>query len=232
MYVLKFQSSDQLHFFWFQVCPIMIVFALHLSVCQDPNTDQDVNNVAKINDLLKDTNPQPPDTSEPPTENTTTNPAQTAPAGPLNQAQLNSFVQELMRGLQRGNTRAGVAPDLALTDILTPSVLASILQDPKSTESLAPFLPPDLLSPTSPVAHLPRQEMLQQIVASAPFRASVHSLDQALSTGLLGGLVTSLGMPMEAGLGVHPFLEAVQAQATRTNQPEQDENQGDEHMND
>ncbi|KAG9124508.1 hypothetical protein FRC07_011362 [Ceratobasidium sp. 392] len=215
MYVLKFQSSDQLHFFWFQ----------------DLSSDQDTNNVARINELLNDTDLQPPVVEETSAENTTmidntiTNPSQAAPAGPLNQAQLNSFVQELMRGLQQRNPRAGVVPDLALTDVLTPSVLASVLQDPKAIESLAPFLPQDLLSSSSPVAHLPQQEMLRQIVASAPFRASVRSLDQALSTGLLGGLVTSLGMPVEAGLGVHPFLEAVQAQATRASQSEQEEDQ-------
>lgn len=148
-----------------------------------------------------------------------------------------------MRGLQ-GN-RAGVAPgkptcrimsmsnpltltilcfepkDLSLTDILTPAVLSPILQDPLVVESLAPFLPTDLLSPSSPVADMPRQEMLRQTVGSAPFRASVRSLDQALSTGLLGGLVVNLGMPMEAGLGVHPFLDAIRAQAAERNQSEQ-----------
>ena len=71
-----------------------------------------------------------------------------------------------------------------------------------------------------------RQQMLSQTVASAPFRASVRSLDQALSTGLLGGLVANLGMPMEAGLGVHPFLEAIKVQATKSNQPEQGNNDG------
>ncbi|KAG9103869.1 hypothetical protein FRC06_007398 [Ceratobasidium sp. 370] len=215
MYVLKFQSSDQLHFFWFQ----------------DPSSDKDANDVVKINELLGEADLQPPGADEPlaenvtMTDNTAINPPQIAPAGPLNRAQLNSFVQELVHGLQRGNTRAGLAPDLALTDILTPPVLASVLQDPKTVESLAPFLPQDLLSSTSPVALLPQQDMLRQIVASAPFRASVRSLDQALSTGLLGGLVTSLGMPVEAGLGIRPFLEAVQAQGTRTKQSEQEMDQ-------
>ncbi|KAG8715953.1 hypothetical protein FRC08_009991 [Ceratobasidium sp. 394] len=215
MYVLKFQSSNQLHFFWFQ----------------DPSSDKDANDIAKINELLSETNPQPPGTGESLTENATmtgntvVNPPQAAPAGPLNQTQLSSFVQELVRGLQRGNTRAGVAPDLALSDILTPSVLASVLQDSKAVESLAPFLPQGLLSSTPPAALLPRQDMLRQIVASAPFRASVRSLDQALSTGLLGGLVTSLGMPAEAGLGIHPFLEAVQVQAAKTKEMDREMDQ-------
>lgn len=88
-------------------------------------------------------------------------------------------------------------------------------------ESLAPFLPTDLLSSSSPVADMPRQEMLSRIVASAPFRTSVRSLDQALSTGLLGGLVANLGMPVEAGLGVHPFLDAIKVQATQRSETEQ-----------
>jgi 26S proteasome regulatory subunit N13 len=94
-----------------------------------------------------------------------------------------------------------------------------------------PFLPPDLLAPSSPVAGMPRQEMLRKIVASAPFRASVRSLDQALSTGLLGGLVTNLGMPVEAGLGVHPFLEAIQAQATQPDDTEQRADHDENRMN-
>lgn len=41
------------------------------------------------------------------------------------------------------------------------------------------------------------------------------SFDQALRTGLLGGLVRGLGLPDEAGTGVGPFLRAVQEQADR-----------------
>lgn len=41
------------------------------------------------------------------------------------------------------------------------------------------------------------------------------NFDQALRTGLLGGLVRGLGLPAEAGLGIGPFLQAVQEQANR-----------------
>ncbi|KAF8610417.1 hypothetical protein BDV93DRAFT_517540 [Ceratobasidium sp. AG-I] len=210
MYVLKFQSSDQLHFFWLQ----------------DPDNSQDANVVRRINELIAETNLETPSINEGEVAGVAVAGGGTAnqtsgatPAGPLNPEQLNSFMQELMRGLQ-GN-RAGVAPDFSLTDILTPAVLTTILQDPQVVESSAPFLPTDLLSPSSPVADMSRQEMLGQTVASAPFRASVRSLDQALSTGLLGGLVANLGMPVEAGLGVHPFLEAIKVQAAERNQAEQ-----------
>lgn len=120
--------------------------------------------------------------------------------------------------------------DVALTDILTPSVLAPLLQDVKVTELLAQFLPADLLSPSSQIAAMSLQEMLKQTVASAPFRTSVRSLDQALSTGLLGGLVANLGMPMEAGLGIHPFLEAIKTQATEDGTTQHND-PGEEKMN-
>lgn len=41
----------------------------------------------------------------------------------------------------------------------------------------------------------------------------MRNFDQALRTGLLGGLVRGLGLPEEAGTGVEAFLRAVQEQA-------------------
>lgn len=61
----------------------------------------------------------------------------------------------------------------------------------------------------------PSAEALQSIVNSPQFRAAVRNFDQALRTGLLGNLVTGLGLPDEAGTGVTAFLNAVQEQATR-----------------
>lgn len=48
----------------------------------------------------------------------------------------------------------------------------------------------------------------------------MRNFDQALQTGLLGGLVRGLGLPEEAGLGVEPFLRAVQEQAGTEGAPE------------
>jgi hypothetical protein len=53
--------------------------------------------------------------------------------------------------------------------------------------------------------------------SSPPFRAAVSNLDQALRTGLLGGMVRQLGLPEEAGTGVGAFLRAVQEQGDRQN---------------
>lgn len=46
------------------------------------------------------------------------------------------------------------------------------------------------------------------------------SFDQALRTGLLGGLVRGLGLPDEAGTGIEPFLRAVQEQADNEDEDE------------
>ena len=43
----------------------------------------------------------------------------------------------------------------------------------------------------------------------------MSNFDQALHTGLLGGLVRGLGLPEEAGGSVEAFLRAVKEQAER-----------------
>jgi len=52
----------------------------------------------------------------------------------------------------------------------------------------------------------------------------VANFDQALRTGMLGGLVRTLGLPEEAGTGVGPFLRAIQEQADRERNTEGDNN--------
>jgi 26S proteasome regulatory subunit N13 len=98
--------------------------------------------------------------------------------------------------------------ELLLSDILTPANLAPLFSSPELVHSIFPHLPADLPVP-------PSTEALQTIIDSTQFQAAVRSLDQALSTGLLGGLVRGLGLPEEAGTGVGPFLEAIKEQAQR-----------------
>lgn len=93
-----------------------------------------------------------------------------------------------------------------LSDILTPENLAPVFASPELVRSIFPHLPPDLPTP-------PSAEVLQRIIDSPQFHSAVRSLDQALSTGLLGGLVRSLGLPEEAGTGVEAFLRAIRDQA-------------------
>jgi len=107
----------------------------------------------------------------------------------------------------RGATQS--ADDVSLTDILTPANLLPLFNShPDLVPALFPHLPPDLPVPPSAYA-------LQSIIHSPQFRAAVSNFDQALRTGLLGGLVRSLGLPEEAGTGIRPFLRAIQEQADR-----------------
>jgi len=109
------------------------------------------------------------------------------------------------------SSRGGIQapPPLSLTDILTPANLNPLFTShPDLIPALFPHLPPDLPTPPSP-------EVLQRIINSPQFRASVQNFDQALRTGLLSGIVRSMGLPEQAGLGVEQFLRAVQEQASR-----------------
>lgn len=96
-----------------------------------------------------------------------------------------------------------------MRDVLTVENLTPLFTNhPELVSSLFSHLPPDLPVQPSP-------EVLQQIIGSPQFQASVNNFDQALHTGLLGGLVRGLGLPEEAGTGVEPFLRAVQEQAKK-----------------
>ncbi|KAK7690046.1 hypothetical protein QCA50_006691 [Cerrena zonata] len=109
---------------------------------------------------------------------------------------------------QSGSGAASALPEFSLTDILTPANLAPLFTShPELIQALFPHLPPDLPRPPTP-------ETLQQIINSPQFRGAVGSLDQALRTGLLGGLVRGLGLPEEAGTSVEAFLRAIQDQAS------------------
>lgn len=70
-------------------------------------------------------------------------------------------------------------------------------------------------------------EALQRIIHSPPFRTAVRGFDQALRTGLLGSLVTQLGLPDEAGTGVEAFLRAVTEQAAEEDEDEEDQMETD-----
>lgn len=98
--------------------------------------------------------------------------------------------------------------DLSLADVLTPANLAPIFSSPDLLRAIFPHLPPDLPVP-------PSAEALQRIIESPQFHSAVRTLDQALATGLLGGLVRGLGLPEEAGTGVVAFLNAIKNQVER-----------------
>ncbi|KAG5638262.1 hypothetical protein H0H81_001031 [Sphagnurus paluster] len=132
----------------------------------------------------------------------------TAPAFQATPEQL-AQLEALLRAGGSATTQSSALPELSLTDILTPANLGPLFTShPELIPTLFPHLPPDLPTP-------PNAEVLRRIISSPQFRAAVSNFDQALRTGLLGGLVRGLGLPDEAGLGIGPFLRAIQAQADR-----------------
>ncbi|KIK07968.1 hypothetical protein K443DRAFT_672850 [Laccaria amethystina LaAM-08-1] len=203
VYVLKFSSSNQRHFFWMQ----------------DASPDRDVEFATNVNGLLQD-----PDYDlqwNVPITSTTAPQASTSTAAAVPQASSSTAgsgsnfqaTPEQIAALESALASmagAQAAPaEASLTDILTPSNLIPLFNNhPELIPTLFPHLPPDLPVP-------PSAEVLQRIIHSPQFRAAVANFDQALRTGLLGGLVRGLGLPAEAGLGIGPFLRAVQEQANR-----------------
>jgi len=211
VYVLKFSSSDQRHFFWLQ----------------DQSIERDDEFVNNLNGLLDDPDFEPvwesstPAVAPQPVAASSTPAAPDAPAQSTQQAgsqfrarpediaQLQSLLRAGGSGGARQQQQQVEVPEMSLTDILTPANLAPVFrQHPELIPSLFPHLPPDLPMPLS-------AEVVERIINSPQFRAAVSNLDQALRTGLLGGLVRSLGLPEEAGMGVGPFLRAIQEQADR-----------------
>jgi len=199
-YVLKFASSDQRFFFWMQDA--------------DPSRDEEL--VTKINNALnesfEDDEPMAATSME---EDHPAEPTPQPSAGALSGAtpeelaRLQALISSL--GGVTGN-RTGVhrmmQPEVALSDILTPTNLKPLFENEALLRSVYPLLPDDLPMP-------PSIETVRRIVESPPFQAGVRQFDQALSTGLLQGLVVGLGLPQDAGLGVGPFLEAIKEQAKK-----------------
>ncbi|KAF9267508.1 adhesion regulating molecule [Marasmius fiardii PR-910] len=202
VYVLKFSSSDQRHFFWMQDA--------------SPARDEEFAN--NVNGFLQDIDYEPVWNSSA-GASTSTSAQTTLPqnAGPSNyQASADDIAQlgQILSRLAPQGGRGPSLPELSLTDILTPAnIIPLFTSHPELIPTLFPHLPPDLPVP-------PSQETLQQIINSPQFRAAVSNFDQALRTGLLGGLVRGLGLPEEAGLGIESFLKAIQEQADKENREE------------
>ncbi|KAK1231188.1 hypothetical protein PQX77_005714 [Marasmius sp. AFHP31] len=241
VYVLKFSSSDQRHFFWMQ----------------DASAARDEEFANNVNGLLQDMDYElvwntsagaSTSTSAQASYVSTCEPAAFAQitvfsssqdarpsnfqASPDDIAQLGQILSNRLASQGESSglpgktssppylpivnllTRARTLSELSLTDILTPANIGPLFTShPELVPSLFPHLPPDLPTP-------PSEEALQQIINSPQFRAAVSNFDQALRTGLLGGLVRGLGLPEEAGLGVEQFLKAIQDQADKERREE------------
>ncbi|OCB89865.1 adhesion regulating molecule [Sanghuangporus baumii] len=194
-YVLKFMSSNEKHFFWLQ----------------DASSTRDEEFARNINALLEDPersliwNTASASSSAP--QASSSHQAVPSSGFPQLSAEQLAHLQQLVTGM--ASEPAPTQPTVSLRDILNVETLGPLFANhPDLIPSLFPHLPADLPIP-------PSTEVLQQIIASPQFQAAVRNFDQALHTGLLGGLVRSLGLPEEAGTGVEPFLRAVQDQARR-----------------
>ncbi|KAH8998515.1 adhesion regulating molecule [Lactarius akahatsu] len=197
VFVLKFSSSDQRHFFWMQ----------DASGERDEEFAFHVNRILQIPGYIpvwiipEDTSDETPgaSTSDPSSQATASQPT------PEQLTQLRSLVAQMS-----GGATEELEPFLA--DVLTADNLDPLFTShPELIQSIFPHLPPELSANPSP-------EVLSRIVSSPQFRSAVASFDRALRTGLLGGLVRQLGLPEEAGLSVGAFLRAVREQA-RSDRP-------------
>ncbi|KAH9002645.1 adhesion regulating molecule [Lactarius hatsudake] len=192
VFVLKFSSSDQRHFFWMQ----------------DASGERDEEFAFHVNRILQIPGYIPvwiipEDTSDETPGASTSDPSSQATASQPTPEQL-SQVRSLVAQMSGGATEE-LEPFLA--DVLTADNLDPLFTSyPELIESIFPHLPPELSAG-------PSSEVLSRIVSSPQFRSAVASFDRALRTGLLGGLVRQLGLPEEAGSSVGAFLSAVREQA-------------------
>lgn len=112
--------------------------------------------------------------------------------------------------------------DVDLANVLTPSAIAPLLNDPDIVSALFPHLPPLPQAPTT--------QDLRDTVSSPQFQQALHSLSAALQSGQLGPLVTQLGLPPEAGQSVEGFLRAIEEQARRRDGDNESGDQGGDNM--
>ncbi|KAF7314393.1 Adhesion regulating molecule [Mycena kentingensis (nom. inval.)] len=221
IYVLKFSSSNQRHFFWLQ----------------DASTARDDEFVSNINKLLEDPEASlvwnTASTSQPQASTSAQPAASTsaAAAAPLLSPEALAQLQALLSG-------GGAAPAAPGAILFDRSVDASQhypafhLPSRAHTDSVPA---PATRSPSPAVRRgVPTHNQVRfastswfrnsQPISSPQFRAAVSNFDQALRTGLLGNLMRQLGLPEEAGTGIEPFLRAVQEQADK------DKSSGDDRM--
>ncbi|WWD20146.1 hypothetical protein CI109_104622 [Kwoniella shandongensis] len=228
-HILKFSSSDQKYFFWFQRA----------------SKSGDVRAQVDINALLQDPsytpgsallpNPSTPQRNQerswPPTPGAPRlshpEPAPRAPAPvaetptqvagsstaatgsmDVDEGQGSGHQEEMARLLVEWAQHGGLAveEDARLTDVLSPANISQLLTShPDLASSLTPLLPPGLSLPSNPTA-----SDLIPILTAPQFTDAIASLDNALrSGGLPGGILRDLGLPESAGTSVKGFLDAL-----------------------
>ncbi|RUS20652.1 hypothetical protein BC937DRAFT_94691 [Endogone sp. FLAS-F59071] len=169
---------------------------------------------------------QPPITSVVPSQlPTSSDPSSTTPQpqGQLSPTQL-SDLRNILAGIRVPESQ-GLSPDINLANVLTPTAIGPLLNDPQICSALFSYLPEN--SQRTP-------EELRDIIQSPQFTQALQSLSIALQSGQLGPLLTQLGLDPSAGNSVEAFLNAIQEQAGRQQSEEDqaEEGQGEDQSGD
>lgn len=217
VYMLIFKGSNKKFFFWMQ----------------EPKSEKDVEYVRKVNWLLnnppvpgetgdvfagmdmdfsngameedKDASTASTDTAAAPSET-----ASSAPGSQPTAADL-AMLQTLLRGIK-------MPDNVDLHQVLSPEVLAPLLDNPDALDRLKPFLPPPHTS-----------EALSALIKSPQFYQAVQAFNAALKSGDVNP--QALGVESEqtgAVAGVEAFLKVLQSEADRKQAGEGEEGKEEE----
>lgn len=216
VYMLRFKSSSQKHFFWMQ----------------EPKNDKDEEHATKINSAINDPstlssspgaemNPeqeqllrllqQTASMGQGPPASSSSRPAASAAreqpaAGQPSAADLETL-RNLLSGIQVPQD-ASAADDLDLSSVLTLDNVRPILQNPASRQALFPHLPEGVPQTT---------EELEQTIRSPQFQQSLQTLTYALRSGSLSAILAQLGLTSSPGTQetVRAFLNAIAKQVKK-----------------
>ncbi|RHZ88519.1 hypothetical protein Glove_22g209 [Diversispora epigaea] len=103
--------------------------------------------------------------------------------------------------------------DANLSNVLNPSIIGPLLNDPEIASALFPNLPSDV------------NRTPEELIQSPQFAQALQSLNIALQSGQLSTFLNQLGLDSSAGNGVEAFLRALQEQASRHHGEHRDDNE-------
>ncbi|CAK9784447.1 hypothetical protein CC85DRAFT_259001 [Cutaneotrichosporon oleaginosum] len=187
-FVLKFSSSNQVHFFWLQRGTLAE---------EDHRATTDIDEILKDPEYIPGSAPlneahriqpdapaaavAPPEASTSaaaPAESSSSS-AAAAPAGPKE-----SDVARLLFQWAENNLPIPDGEEASLSDILTPETVARLLAEkPELAAQMAQHMPPDLSLPGGEAVG--SASGLQRVVGTPQFRAAVNDLEMALRNGTL-----------------------------------------------
>ncbi|WVQ79366.1 hypothetical protein IAT38_001463 [Cryptococcus sp. DSM 104549] len=206
-HVLKFSSSNQKYFFWFQ----------RLSKEGDLRAQVDINALIQDSSYRPGTAPLPaqeenwpPTPGAPRLSNPEPAPASAAAEAGSSGMDVDPSSREDMARLLVQWAQSGalgqVEDDARLTDVLSPATISNLIaSQPTLVPTLAPLLPPGLNLPENPTA-----DDLIPVFTAPQFTDAIASLDNALrSGGLPAGVMRELGLPESAGQSVKGFLDGL-----------------------